>query len=263
MRLAYEQRVSQVFTEVAPPPAAGYHGGMAVRVGALEQALLGRFALEEDGPLPAELTLAGVPGLAEVVIQLEWERLVLQIGPSSNGSPSSLDVLAAVPGSIQASAGLLAVQQEIRITARLAVELGARVPDGGGLELMGSPDPDSARLAVVLPGFPPGLASAVSSTAEVEFRRLLRAARADSAGEGHVLIALPADGAFGSLSLSGASVRTFPAGRDTLFIGFHTTLPVTAPSTVSALHLDPGDQDWVLRIDEQPLVGLRHGRRGE
>jgi len=251
-RLAYDQRVAHLFTDVELPATDSYQAGMAVRPDAVEGALLRRYSVDEGGPLPAEFTLAGVPGLAGVAIQLDWTQLVLEIRPSSNGSPSSIDVLAAVPGVVQASAGLLAMEQDLRLTARLAVELEARVPEDGGLELVGTPDAGAARLSVALPGFPPGLSTAISSTAELEFRRLLKEA-ADGDGA-MALFKVPGDGALGPLPLSGAVVRTFPAGRETLFIGFQTRLPVTAPPTVSALHLDPGDEDWVLRIDEQPLA---------
>ncbi len=200
--------------------------------------------LLSDGP---------IPGMASVVFVPDWEALAVELREAPGRGPASIDLLAAIPGILTAEAGPLAVEQTVRVAARLPLELGARVLDEGGLSLVAVVShPDAAQVSIQLPAFPPGTGALVSGAAQTALRDHLR----QRPPEAEELTRIERLGPQPDLlALSGAVVRTFPGGQPTIFIGLQPDLPRIEPPAVDPAGLSPEEgEDWTLRVDQEVLA---------
>ena len=238
----------------APSPEGLYPIAVALRSEAAAELVTRRVCQLAAEQGLDRLTLADTraTGLASVTFQPDWAAMVLELRPAPRRGEASLDLLASVPGTAEAAAGPLAMEQAIRLAVRLPVELGARVLDGGGLELVATlSSPDGVQLSVQLPGFPPGSGAVVSGTAQSALREHVRAAPPES----WVLAEFDQLGPSPDLvPLREVSVFAFPDGLPVLFVGVHTALPVLGGGGIGPGDLLPVDEDWLLRVDQQTLT---------
>ena len=199
------------------------------------------------GTVLKDVSAVSLPGTEGIRVALQWEELVTEIRPAPRLGPSSLYVLVAVPGVVKADAGVLAVENKLRLSARLPLTLEASVVGGSGLELRARVSAiEELLVAVSLQNVPPGMDSALSAAIQTAVREQVR----QSPREAFTLLSterlLPD---LADLPLGSASVLAFPSGRPTLFVGLQTSLPVGAEPGVVPSDLLPGESDWVARID--------------
>ncbi len=252
IRAAHQRSVA--LRAESPPPATtvAFQVGLAVRPAALEGMIAERLAAEGRLAMPDGLVLGALPGLGSMVVDPDWDALVVELRPGEDPGGAEAAVLVGLPGEVEMEAGPVAMRQPLRLTLRVAVELGAEVGAEGGLTLWGRVvHPEVARLAVSLPGTPPGMDAAVSVALEAELRRALARMPPDP----RTVLELSGLGGV-DLPIGTARVELFPGGRPLLCVGLQTTLPVRgAPATVPA-ELDPGEDAWIARIDAEPLAVL-------
>jgi len=254
VRAAFQQRVEQVYRDAVPPEGDGsFQVGFAMGVEALERLALDRVrAAAADETLPPTLAIeAPLPGLASFAVTPAWDDAVIRIRPAAVAGPSALELLAATSGTARASAGPLAMEQPVRLSLRAVVEIEAQVSDSGGVLQVRAriADPEQVRLRIMLEAAPPGMDLALSAAAEAHLRMAMRERPPDP----WLLFQVGEERAPEPLPLADVVVGCFPGGRSTVYLGVQTSLPVTGPPAVDAAALDPGDADWVLQVDQEPL----------
>jgi len=248
IQTALDQRIHQVTTDVAPPETSdAFQVGIAAMIPAVEERVRDQLSAL-GGTVLKEISAVDVPGTEGIKVALQWEELITEIRPAPGLGPSSLYLLVAVPGTVKADAGVLAVENDLRLTARLPLTLEASVIDGSGLRLgVRLSSVDELLVAVSLRGVPPGMDSALSAAIQTAVREQVRQSPQET------LDLLRNDDLLPDLAdvpLGSVSVRVFPAGRPTVFIGLQTSLPVETDPAVAPSELLPGESDWIARVDE-------------
>lgn len=252
LRRALDLRISETFTDV-PPPRGGdaFQIGVAASVPAVQERL--RASVAAIGGLGLrELDALSLPGLGGIRLTLSWDDLVTELRPTAD--PSAVHLLLALPGTVRADAGILAVENPLRLSARVPLALEASLSGGNGLELLAHiGPPDDLLMAVSLQGVPPGMDSALSATLQSAVREHLRTTPPAPIP----LVAVERlPGGEGTISLADARVLAFPGGRPTLFLGLQTSLPVSAAPSVVPEDLLPGEEDWAVKIDQQVVSAI-------
>ena len=235
------------------PPAELFPIGAALRIEAaaelVRRQLLDAAAERELG----EIAVAGGEdtGAPALVFTPDWPSLVVELRRAPERGEASVDLLVSLPGTATAEAGPLAMEQPVRVAALLPVELGARVLEEGGVELVAAvAQLDGVRVSVQLPGFPPGSGVLISGAAQGALREYLRESPLDTQPLARIERIGPEPGL---LPVADVVVRTFPDGLPTLFVGIHTALPTVQPPTLGPADLRPVDEDWVLQVEQETL----------
>ncbi len=251
LRAALDARIAYLAeAPTEPPPVDRFPVGAALSIdaaGELVRRQILRTATERE--LDSILLSEGV---ASLTFTPDWDAVVVELRRAPDRGEASVDLLVAVPGTVAGEAGPLAVEQGVRIAALLPIELGARVLESGGVELVALlTHPDGVRVSVQLPAFPPGTGALVSGAAQSALRESLRAVPLEAQRLAAVERLVPEPDL---LPVTDATVLTFPGGSPILFVGLHTALPTRTPPGVVPGELEPAEgEDWVVRIDQEPL----------
>jgi len=248
LRSALDQRIAELGADVPPPASTEtFQVGVAAMIPAVEERVrqqlsaIGGTVLQDVGAL-------GLPETDGIEVKVRWDELVSEIRPAPRLGPSALFLLLAVPGTVRTDTGVLSVENQLRMSARLPLTIEAAVVDGSGLQL-------SARLASVedllvavsLEGVPPGMDSALSAAIQAAVRERVRTSPQDAITLLRTERLLPD---LADLPLGSARVLVFPSGRPTVFVGLQTSLPIDAEPGVVPAQLLPGESDWIARVDE-------------
>lgn len=252
---ALDRRIEALYAEpTAPSTEERYAVGAALTIdGAMELVRREILRMAEERELQTILLSEGpLPGMASVTFVPDWASLAVEIRQAPGRGQASADLLVAIPGTVSAEAGPLAVEQAVRVAALLPVELGARVLEEGGISLVAVvTHPDAVQVSIQLPAFPPGTGALVSGAAQAALRDHLRQGSQEAQELTRIEKLGPQPDVF---PLSSAVVRTFPGGQRTIFVGLHSALPVVSSPSVEPAGLIPDEgEDWAVRIDQETL----------
>ncbi len=254
LQRALDSRLDALYAEPGDPPSPDrFPIGASLRIEAAAELVRRRVLRTIEERELAEIVVAGgaETGAPSLVFVPDWPELVVELRRAPERGDASVDLLVSVPGTASAEAGPLAMAQPVRVAALLPIELGARVLEKGGVELLAMvAQPDGVRVSVQLPAFPPGSGALISGAAQGALREHLRQTPLDAQPLASIERLGPEPGL---LPLTDAVVRTFPDGLPTLFVGLHTALPTVGAPSIAPGDLRPVDEDWMVQADQETL----------